>query len=1028
MERVADRMVELFDQELREEIRELQGRVPRLLARADSEARRHRPEGKTHIWKTMNTGRNRLSQLERTFYCDDVDRTLPYRPWFRDLNAMLLDSQGRQLVCSSNGPLTRTPKLPLQFRAYFQMPKRGALWRPPTGREQAVGCRIRDPQDEKSLIPCIVDRLPERSKQLVSLAHPSNPSAAIAEVPYFLERIDSVLRADVQTVLGVNTDRPGKPVAAAGVRLNSLDRAVPPEHVDFAVIDRETGDTLFHSEEGLAMTTNFVEDVDGAPALWSLLHTRARDTIDLMYAGIPIRAHVRPLREGMPWVLIVYRGHELEDRLMAVTTAFSIFFTLKWLIVTVAFAVLMPLVIHLCRPEMLTGVPASLGRVMGMSSRLRWTAGGSLALALALLLYSPWLTWTPWPAANPWLPWNPWNPESAWNPWRAFPFFALYAVIAAVAFVVYSVLGVGESTAGNRYGAGTFRRVLVLAAVIVCLAVVPAGLWFGHHRAALGVGVNHYLLDRTLESVARAREDYRLDRLNEFGGGEAPTGDRMLRRFHEEPEPDESWLYAALRPIGGFSTLSNELMIYRALPPATADGVASLYGAFRRTFGYNVRWPFPEMHLGPLSVLSFIWLLLMLILVGGVAYFICAISTIVRGRRGGLVELPDATAVLNLLNNGNSSPDQPPRLIVLYRSRSDAGAVVDKLRKRPHFVQRRYSFISHVGKYPRISVSWAPEPRNNQPLYVFDDLEKVLEDSAEGRALLDELERLVDMRSPILMWSRVVPDYRYSDRFGPTDRWFRNRHGDGDARKSRWSDVASRFRSYVLHDCKSHKKRFDYEMRNATTAALSPADRRVIERVTKTMQKESATNPELLHEAVGVVEGVAAHLASEEIHAADACALALTRFRLRASSYFNEVWERSTHDERLQLYALARGGVVNSKRAAALSSIVNRGIVEVHDRTGVVRLRSKAFGEFIKDEIDHRELDAWRKEGGGGVWRFIWPPLAIAAVLGLAFLAMANPEMRTTLLTALLGLLPATLSFFRGGQSSASTGTTTNAG
>ena len=225
---------------------------------------------------------------------------------------------------------------------------------------------------------------------------------------------------------------------------------------------------------------------------------------------------------------------------MAVTTGLTIFFTLTWLFVTAAFAVLVPLVIHWCRPEMLTGVPASLGRMMGMSTRLRWTAGGSLALALALLLFSPWLTWTPWPAANPWLPWNPWNPDSAWNPWRAFPFFAVYAVIAAVVFVVYCVLGVSDSTAGNRSGAGTIRRVLVLAAVIVCLSVVPAGLWFGYHRAALGVGVNHYLVDRTLESVARAREDYRLDRLNEFGAGEAPSGDRTLHRLHEELEPDES--------------------------------------------------------------------------------------------------------------------------------------------------------------------------------------------------------------------------------------------------------------------------------------------------------------------------------------------------------------------------------------------------------------------------------------------------------------------------------------------------------
>ena len=107
-------------------------------------------------------------------------------------------------------------------------------------------------------------------------------------------------------------------------------------------------------------------------------------------------------------------------------------------------------------------------------------------------------------------------------------------------------------------------------------------------------------------------------------------------------------------------------------------------------------------------------------------------------------------------------------------------------------------------------------------------------------------------------------------------------------------------------------------------------------------------------------------------------------------------------DERLQLYSLAHGGVVNPRRTATLSSLVNRGIVRVDD-TGIVRFRSESFGEFIVQDIDHGELHTWRKEGGGGAWRMLWPPLAIGAVLGLMFLAMANPEMRTTLLTALLG-------------------------
>jgi len=1025
---VADRMVELFDQELRQEILELQRRVPRLLAIADGEAGRRPPQGGTHIWQTTNTGRNELSQLERTFYCDDSDRSLPYHPLQRDFNVMLIDDQGLQLVCLSSGALTRTPKLGLQFRGYFQLPKARATWRPPTGGQHPVRCRVRDPRDEESRIPCIVDDLPERSKRLVTLAHTPRPSAGSAEVPYVLERIDSVVRADVQTVLGINTARPGKPVAAAGVRLNSLDRAVPPEHIDFAVIDRETGKTLFHSDDGLAMATNFVEDVGGSPALWSLLHAGARGTIDLAYAGIPIRAHVRPLREGMPWVLIVYRGHEIEDRLTVVTTALSIFSTLLWLVVAATFAVLMPLVIHWSRPGMLEGVASGLGRVMGMSSRFRWAAGAALALALALLLYSPWLTWTPWPASNPWLPWNPWDPDSVWNPWRAFPFFAAYAVIAAVAFVVYSVLGASKPTAGNRYGAGTFRRVLVLAAVIVCLAVVPPGLWFGHHRAALGVGVNHYLVDRTLDSVARAREDYRLARLREFGAGQAPAGDRTLHRLHEEPEPDEGWMYAALRPVVGLSTLSNELMVYRALPPATADDVASLYGAFSRTFGYDIRWPFPEPHLGPLSILSSIWLLLMAILVGGVAYFICAICTIVRGRRGGVVELPDARVAVDGLNKGDSSTGRLLRVILLYRNRGDADTVVDRLKDESPLRLLTHHVEKCGNKCPRHVVNWTPrvpnDTREEGVLYVFNDLGKVLEDSAEGRALFDELERLVDKSSPILMWSRVVPDYRYSDRFGPTDRWFGNRRGDDEDRRSRWGNLARGFRSYVLHRAESHEESFRKELHDRTAATARPAIGHASEKIQETMLDEAVANPELLDAAVGVAADAVVDLEPETMHADEACALAVTRFRKCAGSYFNEVWEQSTHDERLQLYALSRGGVVNSRRTAALSSLVNRGIVEVNDATGMVRLRSTAFREFIEQETDKGELDAWRKEGGGGVWQSIWPPLAIAAVLGLAFLAMANPEIRTTLLTALLGLLPAALPFFRGGQSYPSTGST----
>ena len=1004
LEGVSDRIAELFDRELREEVRTLQRAVPHLVEHADREEPRRRQGERIDARSTTNPDGRSLSRLEREFYCDDSNRNLDYEPRSPEIEAMfLLDDEGTQRVCLGGSRPARTPKLILDFRDYFRRPREGALWRsPPIAQQQPIGCRIREAQDEESLIPCIVDRVPEPSKRLFHLGATLSSSTGTAGVPYFLDRIDSVVGGQVETILAINTGRPRTPVAATGVPLNSLDRAVPPQHVDFAVIDRETGRTLFHSDDDLVMTTNFAEDVGGDPALWSLLRTGARGTIGLVYAGIPIRAHVRLLRAGMPWILIVYRGHEVEDRLATVTTGLSIFFTLLWLFLVVSLAGLLLLLVHWCRPEQLEGLPAILGRVMATGSRFRWPFGLAIAVALVSLLWIAWLAW------------HPWSSESGWTLWRVLPFFAVHSVVAVVSFVLCGVLVKCASTKGQRYGAGTIRRALVLGVVIAGLAVVPAALWFGHHRAALGVGLNHYLVDLTLESVARAREDYRLDRLRQHGVANAPAGDRMRHRLHEEPQPEEGWIYRVLRPVMASSKLSNELMIYRALPPATADDVASLHGVFNTTFRYDIGSPLSASHLGRFLTMSLILLLLMALLIGTIAYSICVVCTIIRSRRRGIVKLLDADAVLMTVKREESLFCRPLRAIVLYRSERDRQCFLRQLTQNLRLVPHHHRVDRHDQNWSRYSVDWMPENATaaKGSLYVFDDMKKILETNAEGHALFDELARKTDARSGVLVWSRVVPDYRYSDRFGPDDRWFEGRHGDDEDRRGRWRSLAREFRSYVLCYSGRHKKRFDGLLK--VTGMKVPSNvESAMRKATEAMKKEVAANPDLLHVARDVVADTGAGEPVRE----DTLTFAVATLRESAASYFSQIWTESTRDERLQLYALARGGVVDSRRTSALSSLVNRGIVEVDDDTGVVRLRSEAFGEFIEHDVGHGELDAWRKEGGGGVWRLLWPPLAIGAVLGLAFLALANPEMRTALLTTLLGLAPAILPFLRGGQS-----------
>ena len=1013
MEEVADRVVKLFDWELHKKIVDLHRAVPDL-------------RGDRNLRNRVSPHTQELNELEKKFYCDRSPRDLGYRPEreYREIS-FFIDENGRQAACLSDGSLARTPKIALAFREYFKQPKEGALWHPKrVASSWKIRCRLRGATDNTSLVPCLIPGPVESWRrwhvhELWPRVRPAagRPADTLsqpiggAEVPYFLERIDSVVRGDVQTILAISTecddplvaagcdqglvatantecddpraeassllflhfryslrDDPRTAagcakglVAAAAARLNSLDRAVPPPHVDFAVVDRRTGRTLFHSDDNFAMVTNFSEDVGGDPALWTLLRGGASGTISLVYAGIPVRAHVRPLREGMPWALIVYRGREIEDRLTSVTTALAAFFTFLPLFVFTILAGVVLFVAYLRQCPWVTSFPICLGRVMAArfdfrsdGSGFRWAKRAvvtGLTLAFLALIIS-------------------------WNPWRLFSFFPTDSLIAAVVsllarwlfpfLAVGSVLAVflflawrvrqttesdGSDDPDQRDRRGVVRQVLVVSLVVVFLGAVPAGLWFGHHRAALGAGLNHYLVDRTLESIDQAREEYRLWKLGQYGGGAARPDDRpsgQLYVGHAEGRPGGNWIYARLleilRPMVGLSRLSNDLMVYRSLPLAPAFGVASLHDVFAGTFGYGVpSWG--RLHSGHVFLESLVWLLLAAALIGFIAH---SIRTIVTRRHG--KPMRDAEKLL-------SKSGWPLRAVVLSRNPENRDGFEKLITER--FASKCSYRHRWTGKGTDKQIQWEPTPGQcsdaSKKLYVFDDLEKVLERSAEGRALFAELESKVDGKSSVLVWSDVVHDYRYSERFGPVDAWFRRGSPDDADRRRRWERLAGRLDPHVL--------------------------------------------------------GVSHPPCSD--------------------SEFRRLWEQSTFDERLKLHALARGGVAGSRRPTAratLSSLESRGIVEVN-RMGVVRWSSKKcgkecgeecgkkfgreFSEFILRDADRQELAAWQSEGLGGLWRVIWPPLLIGSALVLAFLFFANPEMQSTLL-ALLGILPALLALFRG--------------
>jgi hypothetical protein len=81
-----------------------------------------------------------------------------------------------------------------------------------------------------------------------------------------------------------------------------------------------------------------------------------------------------------------------------------------------------------------------------------------------------------------------------------------------------------------------------------------------------------------------------------------------------------------------------------------------------------------------------------------------------------------------------------------------------------------------------------------------------------------------------------------------------------------------------------------------------------------------------------------------------------------------------------------------------------------------VQLRSRAFGNFVVNDLVHDALLAWRDEGHGNVWRSIWPPIVILVVLAMAFFVSSTPEALAPLAALLatgLGAVPVINSLLR---------------
>jgi hypothetical protein len=972
--------------------------------------------------------------LEAGYACRPKDNTgwqerAPASPPYE--LAFLLDAQGWQWQCLSYRGFD-TPPVKLAFREYFERPRRGPLWQ--------------------------LASLPS-----VSAGSPRTDEDRPAPTSYYMDRIFSILDGTTETVLSARpreliaraaecrpprnehceklTQTAGELVSAVIIgRFRSLEEAVLPPHVQFAVVDDATGKTLFHSVRSRALRTHFVRETGDDAALLALIGARNAGMVDVDYDGTPIRAYVTPLEDGLPWTLITYREFELEDTLGVMTVAATAICVLGQLVV-IAVILLVLRFLLLRRLSVSQALWRTRLLASASSATTRWMLFVIAFAGCAVLArYLSGL------------------PTELGGVASAVPFAALLTL-------VWAWWGGSEDDRGDEGGeVGRGALFTTVALLFATLAVLPTCGWFLHYRQLLTAAVADHLIDAADDEIVAKCERHRAYArryktafaLDSGGGNPSPAWKGIFDRY---------WLFASAPANGkardrwdaqlcaGISQAEERRASVMAVLGGHASGRGTSPGEDRvdviiekwfATFSplaedmaarIENTAPAPDgtapgslletlLGVGPgeqarLGFLERLQIVAVVLLGLGLVYFV-ALSLVDRifGAQSRLETLPGIEP--DAVPKKWRKTKRPLRACVIHQSEKGSRGVVMRLLQERFPCVERAQWTKEKGLEwtPSSAADWineedeppvtpppgseqtepvvGPSPDSKEVLYVVEGFEAFASHPDAGAALLDALERLVAERKSVLLLTRIVPGYwlaRITDEAS---------NGDSVTSKAavttmRWSRVIGPLDTRRLASAEptNAKALFEQRSRRRDLDRLSDSEQDDYDRIRKTLMPEAIANPELFELAASV-----ARKASLSPQRGSPVENALQRFTAAAAGHFQTIWATSTMEEQLQLYALARGGFANPTRTAVLSSLANRGLIE---SDGLVRMKSVAFGDFIANDLIHDALLAWRDQGNGNTWRSIWPPVLLMVVLALAFFINSTPEALGPLTTVLVG-------------------------
>lgn len=563
---------------------------------------------------------------------------------------------------------------------------------------------------------------------------------------------------------------------------------------------------------------------------------------------------------------------------------------------------------------------------------------------------------------------------------------------------------------------------IAVAAVLFSLAVFPVLAFQFYFQAQLSKGLSMYLEEESIESIREKRSNFQkyagelsvqltLDDERQFlrdsaVGYNKSAENKMIEaclsnssyvnKDNGRGRSKGFWAFGVFRSLIAYSPTSHAIMRYRAKCDGP-DDVDSLPAAFDKVLG-KIQ---DEGEQDEDNSTSLVWIVFTL----GIAVlllfcFLCySVVRTMFGHAKRIALLP-CFCPKDKLDGG-----KPIRMQLVKRSDRDLDDLIELWKDE---------FIVKIAKWDDVTQRWnwdipaesGPDHWERRTIYVVRSLREATQ-GKPANILADELSQAIQQGHSVVLCSDVVPAYRLSP------GTLNHSHETHPTWGNEWDDLTRDFEVRVL--CRENSVNNKDQVREK---------RRSIKEL---MAAEADANRDLEHVALEVAEQVSKAKEAPNRDGQSTCSelqdKALRQFRAAAQPKFKALWAASSWDERLQLIALARGGAPNIRQSAAISSLANRGLITDHDP---IRLRSEAFGQFIKDDLthEHESLAKWRRQGHGNWWGMTWLPLVVLAGLGLLFFVNSNPEAVATLAAigaALVGIAPVATSLFRIGQSAPST-------